>query len=330
MNNESSDKKKAIGKFATNYMMLLVTFVVMLVFGGVNQTFWNMGNILNIVSNACLFGIVGIGLTLITAAGETDFCAAAEFTLAATLACTLISQLGMKNYFLVMLIVMITMVLVGLLNAVLHVYCRIPSFIATLGTSYMVNGIAKWMTNGLNFMGISRVIGPIYTYIGQGYFLGVIPMPAVVLVVMAAIMLYYTEHTRGGKYIYAGGSNPTACKFLGIDANRQKIKAFILCSVCCGIAGLIQSSMLNGSAQEMGANMLNYGMTVLMIGACFLRLGVFNVPGTIVGSLFIAIIANGMTIMGTSVASKEIVLGSVMLLATTAVTVFKLKNARGN
>ena len=330
MNSDSSDRGSKIGRYATNYMMLMVTFAVMLVFGGVNHSFWSVGNILNVVSNACLFGIVGIGLTLVTAAGETDFCAAAEFTLAATLACTLISKGGVRSYPLVILIVFVAMILVGMLNAALHVYCRIPSFIATLGTSYMVNGIAKWMTNGLNFMGISRGIGPVYTYIGQGYLFGIIPMPAVVLVIMALIMLYYTEHTKGGKYMYAVGSNSIACKFLGIDANREKIKAFILCSVCCGIAGLIQSSMLNGSAQEMGANMLNYGMTVLMIGACFLRLGVFNVPGTIVGSLFIAIIANGMTIMGTSVASKEIVLGSVMLLATTAVTIFKVRNARGD
>lgn len=329
MNRDSSEKKKKFGKYLTNYMMLIVTFLVMLSFGGVRPSFWSIGNILNVVSNACLFGIVGIGLTLVTAAGETDFCAAAEFTLSATLACTLISGGGIKSYPLVILIVFAVMALVGILNAVLHVYCRIPSFIATLGTSYMVNGIAKWMSNGLNFMGISRGIGTIYTFIGQGYLFGVIPMPAVVLIFMAGAMLYYTEHTKGGKYMYAVGSNATACKFLGIDANREKIKAFVLCSLCCGAAGLIQSSMLNGSAQGMGDNMLNYGMTVLMLGACFLRLGVFNVPGTIVGSLFIAIIANGMTIMGSSVASKEIILGSVMLLATTAVTIFKARNARG-
>ena len=309
------------------YFLLLVVMGMSVFFAVLLPSFTNVGNLLTVISNACLVGIVGIGLTCIFATGEMDFSAANQFTFSATLLCQIILVLKIRSFFLAVLMTMAVMVCVGLFNAFLHIKVGIPAFLANMAPSNQVKGISKMICGGANLYGVSAGIGEQFNFLGQGYLFGVIPMPVICLIVVGVLMLIHTERTKGGRYLYAVGSNAAACRYLGIDASKQKIKGFVLCSLCCGFAGIIQASMINGASQVMGDNLMTSAITVLMLGACFLRIGVFNVPGTIVGALIIAILNNGMTMLDTATFLKEIIQGTLLGVSVTVVSIIKIRNA---
>lgn len=330
MSEKNQGKKSAgayIGDFFAKYMLLLITVAVALVFGAMNPQFFKFRNMMNIVSSACVMGIAGIGITCINAADEMDFSAGTEVAAGACFMAWLLSQKWCRNYFLALVLTLVLMTLFGLLNAFINIRIGVPAFIATMGTSYVVKGFLKSLVGGQGIY--SNAMWPSYfTFMGQGYLFGIIPMPAVVLAVLGVLMLIYTERTRSGRYIYAVGCNSTACKYIGISANKQRVKGFVICAVMCGIGGIVQGSMLNGGIATMGDSVFMMGLTALMWGVMFMKKGVFNVPGTLVGTLFIAIINNGMVMAGASGFAKNVVQGGMLLIGVCMVSVMKLTSQK--
>ena len=301
---------------------------ITLFFGIIQKNFFTLRNLLNILSSACLTSIAGIGVTCIMSSGEMDYGAGTHLTMGAVLMVVFLTKLHV-NYFVAILMTLGCLALIGLLNAFLHIKGRMPAFIATMGTSFVFTGVAKMLTDGTDLLGVAEVTTPIFTFIGQGYLWGIIPMPLVVLVVVGALMVLFTEHTRSGKYLYAVGSNPEACKYIGINANVQKIKGFVLCSTLCGLAGIVQGSMINGALATLGSSMMLYAMIVLMLGAMVFKIGVFNIPGTVIGALLLAVINTGMLMMNVKVHTKDFVLGALMFVAVTSVVTIRKAARRG-
>ena len=310
------------------YGLILLTVGITLFFGIIQKNFFTLRNLLNILSSACLTSIAGIGVTCIMSSGEMDYGAGTHLTMGAVLMVVFLTKLHV-NYFVAILMTLGCLALIGLLNAFLHIKGRMPAFIATMGTSFVFTGVAKMLTDGTDLLGVAEVTTPIFTFIGQGYLWGIIPMPLVVLVVVGALMVLFTEHTRSCKYLYAVGSNPEACKYIGINANVQKIKGFVLCSTLCGLAGIVQGSMINGALATLGSSMMLYAMIVLMLGAMVFKIGVFNIPGTVIGALLLAVINNGMIMMNVKVHTKDFVLGALMFVAVTSVVTIRKAARRG-
>ena len=270
---------------------------------------------------------MGIGLTCIFATGELDFSAGAQVSLSCCLIAVLLSKTPIHSYVLAVIIVLAVMVLVGLYNSLLHVKIGIPAFIATLGTSYVLNGLAKSLTNSQTLNNLSQW-PECFTFLGQGYLFGVIPMPLVCLVVVSAVVLFYTEYTRAGKYLYSVGSNPRACDYIGIDGKAQKIKGFVITTVCCGITGIMQGSQMNAASPTLGTGMFVPALTTVFLGATFGRIGVFNVPGTIVGAILYAIINRGLLMITNELWLKYWVQGSMLLAALIIVVLIKRREAK--
>ncbi len=310
------------------YGLILHTVGITLIMGIIQKNFFTLRNLLNILSSACLTSIAGIGVTCIMSSGEMDYGAGTHLTMGAVLMVVFLTKLHV-NYFAAILMTLGCLALIGLLNAFLHIKGRMPAFIATMGTSFVFTGVAKMLTDGTDLLGVAEVTTPIFTFIGQGYLWGIIPMPLVVLVAVGALMVLFTEHTRSGKYLYAVGSNPEACKYIGINANVQKIKGFVLCSTLCGLAGIVQGSMINGALATLGSSMMLYAMIVLMLGAMVFKIGVFNIPGTVIGALLLAVINNGMIMMNVRVYTKDFVLGALMFVAVTSVVTIRKAARKG-
>ena len=328
MSNNLKTRRSGVGTrmygFFSKYVLLLITVLLALFFGAMNPQFLKIRNLLNILSSACVMGIAGIGITCINAADEMDFSAGTEVAAGACLMAYILNQPWCKSYALGLVLTLLIMVCFGLINAFINIKIGVPAFIATMGTGYIAKGFLKSLVGGQGIYN-SPNWPSYFTFVGQGYLFGVIPMPAVVLAVLGFFMLVYTEQSRSGRYIYAVGCNPTACKYLGINANVQRVKGFIICAVLCGIAGVVQGSMLNGGIATMGDSTFMLGLTALMWGVMFLNKGVFNVPGTLIGTLFIAIINNGMVMMSASNYVKDLVQGGMLLMAVCIVSIMKLR-----
>lgn len=309
--------------FLAKYWLLLFALLVGVMFGLMENRFFRPTNLLNILSSACVSAIAGIGLTCIMSVGEMDFAAGTEMSMGCVLAVWILKVTPVQNYYLAILLTLLIMIVVGLVNAFLHIKIGMPAFIATMGTSYLINGINKMLTGGKSMLGIGNALAPEFNFIGQKYLFGWLPMPLVILIVIGTAVLLYTERTRSGKHLYAVGSNPKACKYMGINANKEKIKGFILCSVLCGCAGILQGSMVNGATASIGDSSMINSITVLMLGATFMKMGVFNVPGTIVGAVLLAIVNNGLTMVGADSHIKSYVQGIILFGAVSVVVILR-------
>jgi ribose/xylose/arabinose/galactoside ABC-type transport system permease subunit len=307
--------------------LLLFTIAVVIIFGAVQPAFLQVTNLLNILSSACIVGVMGIGLTCIFATGELDFSAGSQLSLASCLIAVILSNGKFNSYILAFIITLGALAVVGMYNAFLHVKIGIPAFIATLGSSYLLKGIAKAMTNSKNLNNLSTW-PKAFTFIGQGYLFGVIPMPVVVLVIVGAVGLFYTEYTRAGKYLYAVGSNSKACDYLGIDGKSQKIKGFLITAVFCGLAGIMEGSQMNASSPILGETMFVPALTTVFLGATYGKIGVFNVPGTLIGAVLYALINQGLLMITSEVWMKDFVQGGMLLFALVIVVFIRKHSAR--
>lgn len=325
--NQTGQNRQKIAKFIEKYWLGLFSIVVFVFFAIMRPRFCSVNNLMSMLSSTCILALVGMGETLIMCVGETDYSVGMELAVSAVVLGKILDKSSFSNFYLpVLLFALLIMIGYGLINVYLHVKVKMPSFVATLGTSLIATGITKWMTNCGSIS--SRRWPAVYTWLGQGYFFGVIPVCVVVTAIVVVIMWIFSERTKAGKMLYAVGSSPVTCKYCGVNVGKQKVKAFVICALLCGLAGIIQTSMLNSATPYMGSDALINALTVLMLGATFIKTGVYNIPGTIVASFLLRIISFGMTMMAAPSFAFDLVQGGLLLFSISLVTLIRKGQSR--
>ena len=315
-------KKKSVSRILQSYLLLIAAFVVGIVFGLVENSFFKPTNLVEIVRAAAIIGMMGRGETVVQSAGEMDFAVGAETSFGAVMIAIMMTQLNL-NFFVAFILTMMLVILVGALNSIIVVKVGIPSFVATLGMNTFINGINKYLTGGGTYYSTHWPEG--FSVLGKSSLFNAIPMPAVLFVICSLIVWVFLSKTRTGRYIYAVGANPNASKNVGIDVGKHKMIAFIVCSVCGGFAGMVQCSILNAATPTAGDSNFLKALSTCMLGATFLTPGVYNIPGTFVGAIMLGIIDNGLTMVGASYFMKDIINGLVLILAVGMVSLSQKK-----
>ena len=318
-------KQIQISGLLQKYALLFAAILLCVIFGAITPTFWEVGNIMNILSSSVILCIGALGLSLVMITGEIDFACGSELAAAACITAVL-AKAGV-NYLIAVCIAILFCACVGTVNGFLHTKIGIPGFIATMGVSFVVDGFNKMITGSTRIF--SSQWGEIFVFIGQKKVAGFIPVSVILLIILAGGVLVYTEGMTNGRKLYAVGSNSDACRYVGIDARKEKMKAFIISAVLCGVAGVVNASQINAATPYLGTSTLVNLLTMLMLGATFYRPGAFNVPGTIVGALIVNIINNGMVLIGAKTWQQYTVQGGVMLLAVTMITILNIRAKKG-
>lgn len=318
--------KATFSAIFVKYGLGFFAIAIVAVFFLLEPKFLSIKNIMNILMTTSVIGITSLGVSIILSTGEIDFAAGAEYTAIVVVLGFVLDKGLPGGYFAGLLFVFLVAVVIGLINAFLNVKIGIPAFIATMGVSLILTGIAYGLTKGLTFQ--SSKWGAPWRFIGQTYVFKVIPVSVIVLLVIAAIMWVYAELTSHGKRMYAVGSNPITTKYVGIDAAKQKVEAFIIAAILCGIAGLLSGSQVNRVVYTMGDSVLFQAITAVMLGATFLHPGVFNVPGTLLGSLIVIMMINGFTMTSVPAFARDLILGAVMVIAVTLVTYIRKRSEK--
>lgn len=321
-----SEKKTAMSSFMAKYGLAFFALLCVVVFSIMEPKFLGLTNILNIITATSVMGVTAMGLSLVMSFGEIDFAVGMELTLTAIIMGVVIDKQIVSNYPMAIIVGLVIAVVFGLVNAFLHIIVGIPAFIATMGTSFIATGLAFYLTNGLYIS--SQRWPKIFTFIGQGFVLGKVPVMILFLLVLSIVIWIYTELTTNGKTMYAVGSNTDACNYVGIDIRKEKLKGFILCSVLCGIAGIMLASQLNRVGYQMGDSSLMTSLTAILLGATFLKPGVINIPGTILGALIVSILNNGLTMVSAPNFARDITLALVMIISISLVTIIRRRSEK--
>lgn len=317
---ELTQRQKATGLLG-KYGLLGLAIVTFIVLGAIEPKFGRTSNILDIFRTASIYGICALGLSLVMISGEIDFAIGLEMAMGGVSIALILDSTVFHNYFLAVIIVLALAAVVGLINWWLHCKVGIPAFLATMGVSLVIKGVLMGLTQSARVFSTKWPSN--FKTLGSGRLFDVVPYPAIAFLILALIILFYTERTASGKKLYAVGSNNKACKYVGINVQAEKLKAFVLCSMLAAFAGIIHSSTNGGAIYSLGDNALINSFTILMLGATFYRIGVFNVPGTIVGTIIISALDNGLTMIGTGTVGKYLVKGMVLLGAVFIVTILR-------
>jgi ribose transport system permease protein len=290
------------------FYRLLAAFLICAALTILTNSFFSLGNILNVLRQASLLFFIASGLTLVVLTGGLDLSIGANVAISACIAGTVIHQTGSPT------LGVLTGIgvggAVGMLNGVMVTALRIPSFIATYGMLWVLHGITYWYMGGETMHGFPTG----FRQIGSGYFLG-LPIPVYLLLVFLAIGTIFAQRTTWGQEIYAIGANPVAARLSGIPVARRLLLVYTVSGAMAGLASIIFLARLNSAEADIGESLTLPAIAAVLIGGTSLFGGLGTVFGTFVGALILTLVLNGMNLLSVNASWQPLVTGVIVILA---------------
>jgi len=273
-----------------------------------SESFLSLGNILNVLRQTSLLFFIASGLTLVVLTAGLDLSVGANVALSACLAGTVIQHTG--SPLLGVLTALLAGGIVGLLNGVMVTALRIPSFIATYGMLWVLNGLTYWYMAGETIHGFPAG----FRQIGSGYLFG-LPIPVYLLLIFLAIGTVFAQRTVWGQEIYAVGANPVAARLSGIPVARRLLLVYCVSGTMAGLASIIFLARLNSAEADIGESLTLPAIAAVLIGGTSLFGGVGTVFGTFIGALILTLVLNGMNLLSVNANWQPFITGVIVILA---------------
>ena len=290
------------------FYRLLAALLICAALTILTESFFSMGNILNVLRQTSLLFFIAAGLTLVVLTGGLDLSIGANVAISACVAGTVIHQTG--SPVLGVLTGIGVGAVVGLLNGLMVTALRIPSFIATYGMLWVLHGVTYWYMGGETMHGFPAG----FRQIGSGYFLG-LPIPVYLMVGFLAIGSIFAQRTTWGQEIYAIGANPVAARLSGIPVASRLLLVYVVSGAMAGLASIIFLARLNSAEADIGETLTLPAIAAVLIGGTSLFGGLGTVFGTFVGALILTLVLNGMNLLSVSASWQPLVTGVIVILA---------------
>ncbi len=303
------------------FLALIVIFVVFSVLAP--TSFPTLSNIIVMSQQVSVYALLSVGMLVVILNGGIDLSVGSTLGLSgmvAGLAMQGIKIFGVTLYPAVWVVVILAVAagaLVGLLNGLLVARLKVAPFVATLGTLYVVRGLAELSTNGLtvnNLEGNAELGNTGFFWLGFNSLIGV-PIGVWVLAVVAILALFLLNRSVFGRWLYASGGNERAAELSGVPVRRVKIWAYVISGVCAAIAGVVLTSELTSAGPTQGTSYELTAIAAVVIGGAALSGGRGTVRGTLLGAFVIGFLAAGLTIVGVSAYVQTVFTGAVIVLA---------------
>jgi inositol transport system permease protein len=295
-----------IGKQST--LVILVLLVVLL--SVTTPSFRTVGNMINILKQVSIIGIISCGMTLVVISGCLDLSVGSVFSL---LNVIIISLQGRSNI-LAITVAFSVAILIGLFNGIIITAFDMNSIIVTLGSLSLIGGLALLYTGGAIIHGVSDTW---FSVIGKDRVFG-IPIHVLVFLFIAVLYQILLTGTSLGKKIRYVGVNPEAARIAGIRTGKIQTLTFIISSLSVAVAAIIYSSRMATGSPVTGVGYEFSAITALVVGGISLRGGSGSILGTIIGVLILAVIVNALTLYNVPFALQNIVKGFLIIVAIIA------------
>jgi ribose/xylose/arabinose/galactoside ABC-type transport system permease subunit len=282
--------------------LMVSTAVAMVVFATINPNFLKVGNMIEMIRAMSSLGLMALGLTLLIIVGELDLSVGATYGLAAML----MGKVWLEGlpFPLALVIGLATGAAVGAVNAGLTLGVGMPSFIATLATLNVAQGLTLWISNAQNIAPAFN--NPPLPHWELGWFSAVgatvlpfdIPIQVAWLIAFALIIGYLLHRSMFGFRLYAIGGNLQAAKSAKLPVKRYKFATFMICGALAALSGILDFSFLGSTDPSAGSALLFPVFAAVIIGGTSLSGGRGLVLGTVLGALLLATLSNGLSIIG--------------------------------
>lgn len=320
---EKTPEKFDVFKFLYRYGTLIVTIAALVFFSVRLENFLTFDNISNVFRSVSIVTLIGLAITISLTVNGFDLSVGATAGFAGVIAAKMmvIWEMGPIPSIIVPLLVGI---LIGLLNGVLIIKAKIPDMLTTLSMMFVLTGVSITFQSGsaiYNFMPMPNMGGiapgtmhPSFLKIGQGT-VAHIPVPVIIMLVVVVIVHIFLNYTKYGRYMYMTGGNLEAAKLSGISVNRYRLLAYALSGFLAALGGLVLGARLGSGEVNAGAPYLMDAVAAAYIGYSVLGIGKPNALGTLLGSLLMGILLNGLIMLDFPYYSQDIVKGVVLILA---------------
>lgn len=311
-------------------MLELILIGIIIVMTFTSSGFLSTGNLLNILRNMSLQGVIAFGMTLVIIGGEIDLSIGSTVALTGVitgLTTGMLSNAGimpMEQAVIVgILFSFIVAGLIGLFNGWILTKYKLPSFIITLAMLNIIYGVAAIISKGFPITTLPKW----YNFLGAGRLFGVVPVPAVIMLIVFAITFVIVGYTKFGRSVYAVGGNPEAARLSGINVSRVKIIIMVVVQLCSALGGIMVSAQVMSGAFSFGKGWEMIVISSVIIGGASLAGGIGKVWGTFIGLIFLGVIINGMTLLNVNEYAQYVVRGA-LILAAVLINTIQLKERK--
>lgn len=294
------------------YIIYIGFIAVFLVFAVTlsDKGFLTPTNLLNIFRQTATISIMAVAMTFVIGAGNIDLSVGAVVGLSSV---TTALSLGIWGLPLpaAVLVGLLTGLVVGVANGFLVAYIGIPSFLVTLGTLGIVNGAAQWLSNTAPI----PIQNDTFTNMFGSADVGPIPSLLIWTAVIFVVGHVVLRRTTYGRRVLATGGNAVAARFSGVDTRRITFLVMAVMGVTAGLTGMLQAGRLHSGRFEFGQGAELSVIAAVILGGTSLFGGRATVIGTLLGSLMIGLINNGLTLASLPTSQQFIVRGLIIILA---------------
>jgi ribose transport system permease protein len=271
--------------------------------------FLTTDNLMGVFRSFSLVAIMSIGMVMVIITGGIDLSVGSVLGLASLMTAIGFAQ-GLPTGVCVAGGLLVGL-LFGLFNGLLVTVIRLPPFIATLGSLSIGRGLMYIITHGVP---LTPDTPDVFSILGQGY-VGVVPVPVVIMLVMTVVFSVIMRRTRFGRHVYATGGNETAARLSGVKTRRVKLLVYMLSGVIASVAGVVSFSRYLSAEPASGFGAELDVIAAAAIGGASLSGGVGSVEGAIIGAALAGIIANGVVLMNINTYAQQAITGAVILIA---------------
>ena len=300
-----------------NYSIVVVFVVILIICGIAAPRFLRPNNLLNILRNTSIVGIISLGMTFVIIAGGIDLSSGPVLATsgAALIALQkLVTESGDPAMPLIIPILVCLAIAtgIGFTNGIIITKAKLPPFIVTLAVGIIARSVVMYFCRGATIMG-NKI--PEFTNIGNGSWF-MIPIPFIMAIVLALVLHVVLTKSKFGTYVFAVGGNENAAQYSGIKVDRIKIATYMIVGFCTGLAAVIEMSRMAAVAATSSGMQYEFeAITAVIVGGTSLNGGKGRLIGTIVGFIILGIVKNMMIMLNISPYLAGAVKGAVILFA---------------
>jgi inositol transport system permease protein len=335
---QSDDKGLDFFGFVARFAPLIFLVVLMVLFAVAQPRFLTSINLFNVMRQVSITGLLAIGMTFVILTAGIDLSIGSLVAFAGLVAAA-VAKGGLQDRFTVgeggigygWGLAALAAIAVGLIGGYIQglaiTRLKVPPFVVTLGGMSAFRGAALLFAAGGPISGFE----PSYTWWGQGK-VGpadlAVPVPVIIFLAAAALAHIVLRYTRYGRKVYAVGGNPEAARLSGLNVNRMICSVYVIMGFFAGLGAFVLSARLNSAEAVAGTG---YELTVIasvVIGGTSLFGGSGTIFGTVIGSILIGVLLNGLVLMNVSSYIQQIVIGIIIVLAVAFDTFAKSRRRR--
>lgn len=319
------ENKKKMSALLSEYAAYLALVLLAVVLCLISPEFRQVSNLLNLLRQAAFNGLIAIGMTCVILSDGIDLSVGSVFALAAII-CAEMLVAGISAP-VAILAALAVGTLLGLVSGILVAKLRLQAFIATLITMTAYRGMAMIITDGKPISRLANSIESasgafLFKALGKGNLLLFesvkIPLPAIILLIFFGLFYFILNHTTFGRRIYATGSNAKCAKLVGVNTEKTKMYVYAISGFLSALAGLMMISRVDSAQPTLGNGYELDAIAAVALGGTSMSGGRGKITGTIAGVLIIAMLNNGLNILGVTSYYQDVIKAIVILVAVLA------------